>query len=1120
MKGQSLIAAQNAKLIAVNLRYIMYAMKEGNMRIINQNGKDMFKLSIGRQAKITDLVANGTGVSSKEQGTTLICCDDQGCITIFLLDYFSGGSSGEERVRRITLDFTDDEKPKRAVGHPTDNKVFFTLHDDHIRMWSIPKLGQPDDAVALAARLSGETVRLGGEDGVASRAFLRLVPPPPGARVLDAAVSVDGLAIVVLTSDGAATVWRFPTSAVFDTAALALKEPEILQHVVLDESTSSSICSLRAMGDLDSQGIASPENGQLLVAASASGCELYAFELCPLTSKPLGRLLQVVHVDAGQPTRPAGAIEGEPACQIDVNSITRSSLAMTSPGSDFVLLMPLAKGWKCVDGMPFPYVQRLTTTEPSSQIATMTGKSYETMGQTLFMYCAHNFKREKDNLPGCNVVVREVEQPNLVAREAAIFPPSWGSFLSPGGPSTASQEPVGADAGQDLTDGVPEVQAAPSDVSGAAAATSGDDAGVPEENVPSCHQPDPEPAAAVAPADAPAPSMPAAEAPSVPTVMVRGVLPRPIPGLAASSASAPFGGMPPLVDLRLPPHTVIPSVGGAASSTDAAANAVSLAATLADSTGEEDAEEPIDGGAGSMPNATTNGAGGLEEGRSSRQRGGSGKQDVDWGMVKHIAASFVRGLERRRGELADKIVSEVAELVKEAPAGSGEGGAADVAILEQALAKIREARAAQAAGERGVQAAAKKASEAWAEASQNAIAGMLQKELGKVSDGVASSLAQQLTQSKKFCEALAKGVQKSGGAATKQALEALRPPKQLQGTVANALSEALHDSLGPVLRTELRTHFEQELAPLIGQRVAEMMGSFRDRMGECLEGIAAEHTQAAKRLGQDLAPVVQEELKQVAIVVAQHRSAAAAEGGAAASAAPALSEAQLDELARAVRAEVVQPLHARIRDLTAQVKRLHTEIRELEQRWRAANATNATGGGVVPNGPAGSMRFLGGTPESEAAQAADLEQAFEQGRVEEAFGRAIALQPEAKYEDFVWRLCTLIRGPVDQWLAGDGHRVPLNMHVKMHLMLTLARQLASSSVADGRQSVRIDWINELWLAFEVDDPTVKATAGNSCSQLIELLDTVDTSAGEDIGDQVRRLKRAVNQAARILQTSK
>ncbi|CAK0847894.1 unnamed protein product [Prorocentrum cordatum] len=105
------------------------------------------------------------------------------------------------------------------------------------------------------------------------------------------------------------------------------------------------------------------------------------------------------------------------------------------------------------------------------------------------------------------------------------------------------------------------------------------------------------------------------------------------------------------------------------------------------------------------------------------------------------------------------MVSEVvAETIK--PLASGGAASADLAALEQALAKVSEAREAQAAGQRGLQSAVRRAADSWAEQSSLAVTTMLQKELSKISDGVAVTLAQQLSQSKRFCEALAKGVQR------------------------------------------------------------------------------------------------------------------------------------------------------------------------------------------------------------------------------------------------------------------------------------------------------------------------------------------------------------------------
>lgn len=528
---------------------------------------------------------------------------------------------------------------------------------------------------------------------------------------------------------------------------------------------------------------------------------------------------------------------------------------------------------------------------------------------------------------------------------------------------------------------------------------------------------------------------------------------------------------------------------------DAATSGASAAEGLGDEEG--DASVTVDGAAA----ANLSGTGSQAVDGSSRRHRQADRQpdrpDLDWGFVKHVAASFVHGLERRKGEMADRILNEVSEAVK---GTAGITGDADIAALEQALARVREARDAQTTCERNLQSAARKATDMWADASSVAIASVLQKELAKISDGVAATLAQQLSQSKKFCEALARGVQKSGGAATKQALEALRPPKQLQETVGSALTEALHESLAPVFKAELRLHFEQELAPLIGQRVGEMMASFRDRMGKCLEGIASEHELAGQRLGRDLAPVVAEELRHVESIIAQHRPPA--------SAGDSLTESQLDELAHAVQAEVVQPLHARIQDLTMQVQALREESRRLEERWQAAqraqHAASAAGAGC--------------TEEDEEAQACELESMFREGKVSDAFINGMHLQVESAHCDFLGRVCALVPdGGVEDWLAEDGGGGSLQMQVKMLLMLSLARQLDGGTFPEQTRAKKIDWITELWFAFDPAEPKVAGNAATLCAQLTEALDRIQPGeCGSEAAAQLRRLKKGVQQSAKLL----
>jgi len=462
-------------------------------------------------------------------------------------------------------------------------------------------------------------------------------------------------------------------------------------------------------------------------------------------------------------------------------------------------------------------------------------------------------------------------------------------------------------------------------------------------------------------------------------------------------------------------------------------------------------------------------------------------EDADWSFLKHVAASFVRGLDKRRGELAEKIIGEVSEIVMKSGSGAG-----DTASLELALAKVREAKEAQAAGEKGLQAAVRKATDQWAETSAATVSSLLSKEFSKISDGVAATLAQQLAQSRKFCEALAKGVQKSSGLATRQALESMRPPKQLQETIGTALGEALHESLTPVFKAELRSHFEQELAPLIGQRVSEMMSSFRDRMSECLEGIATEQEQAAQRLAQDLGPVVAEELKQVERIIQQRSSMPTASG---------IPEAQLDELAKAVETEVVQPLKSRIKDLTAQVQALRQDALALEKRCAASAVETAATE----------------SPETEERLAMELEATFRSGKAEDAFSKAMRLQTDAKYQDFLARLCALVPEP-DQWLSGDDvgtGESPLGMKAKMLLMLALAKQLTARHLDDTAFLTKVEWIQELWLAFDFSDK-VEENAPKLCSQLVEVLDQVHSDAGAGTDQALRKLKRSLQQAAKMM----
>jgi len=504
-------------------------------------------------------------------------------------------------------------------------------------------------------------------------------------------------------------------------------------------------------------------------------------------------------------------------------------------------------------------------------------------------------------------------------------------------------------------------------------------------------------------------------------------------------------------------------------------------------------------------------------------------------------------VENKRQQTAQRILSVVAEEVRSGTVSPQIGAgvsASDLKTLDEALAKVREAREMHFGNEEALAASVKKASDGWADSATATVTSVLQKELSRITDGVCTTLAQQLSQSRKFCEALARGVQRSGGSATKQALEALRPPKQFQETVGTAVSEALHESLGPIFRAEMRQHFEQELAPLISTRVSEMMSTFRDRMGECIDGIAAEHERAAQLLGADLGPIVAEELRQAQRSLTQlsYRNEPAINSGG--DGAGQISEAQLDEVLLIVQNEVITPLHASVKELTAQVQSLRAEARQLDSR--CSSCGGAFGGldasGLVPTvGEESEVKFACGRTlhpppspiDEEEASAVELEQLFQDGSVQEAFVKGMHLQHRAKHVDFLGRLCSLVDTPVDEWLHTDNEdasQCPLSMPVKMLLMLSLAKQLEITKpgelylVPEDQRASKVEWLKDLWLAFDPQDQDVECNAANLCSQLIEVLDRALVSraaAGEADGknstsDNLRGLARGVRAAARLL----
>jgi len=496
-----------------------------------------------------------------------------------------------------------------------------------------------------------------------------------------------------------------------------------------------------------------------------------------------------------------------------------------------------------------------------------------------------------------------------------------------------------------------------------------------------------------------------------------------------------------------------------------------------------DDDEGQDGLDGQTPSPTA-----AAEGSSAAAAaaGSAAKQDVDWGSVKRIGASFVKGLQKKRGVLAEKIAQEVATFVAEQQAAGQESDVqAEIAMLEEILSKLKQVKASQEVSSEALQAVKQQATDRWAEATKSAVASLMQKELGRISEGVASSFAEQLGKNSQFSEALLGAVRYSNAAASKKTLEAFRAPREMMPVVTSALSEALREAMEPVFRAELRKHFLNDLTPLAGSHLEEMLKSFKVRINDCLERIAVEHEEAAKRLGEELAPVVQEELQraQEMLALAHKRHAGAATNH--------LTDQQLSALAKAMNAEVVQPLQTRIRDLTAQVKELQAKAKALESKWAASRASAA----AVEESPITQTR-------------SKLASLARQGKVSEAFQQAIKCHTPS--EDCIWSLCEAIgnietvTGAVDEF-------------TKLAVVAAIAELLATNSpILASRRKLATDWVKELWLALDLSDSSVSSYAPLACNRLNSHLEKIEAHAEEEEKSSVRFLKRVVDQATRLL----
>ncbi|CAL1134506.1 unnamed protein product [Cladocopium goreaui] len=868
-------------MLASNPSYVIYAFKEGSIRVINQSAKDHFKLSNASKARIVDLALTADVTVNDYPDTLLLCLDEEGNITIFELEVVEAGSSGTERTRWLEVALREVDMPQRVILQPQDSRWFVTIHASSLRLWSLPQIKQE---ISMGTTLHPTAPQL--------QRCCCSVPLPAPAH--DVAFSIDGTCLLALTK-GSLMVWKRQES---ERPGLQLIQQLAIQS---DEDFPEHPEMLRFVGTKDVQA---------LVLASASGCDLRVYSFSPRSPSPVGPLMQLLRL------APAGS---SAIARLEVDKTEHRTLAASFTNRNCFILLPLVQGWSTSSRIAFPFAQRFGACAPCSHHALMTALSLKKTIKDLFLYRA---TRAVDQDGKWNIVVHQLPENMVRPQEAKlkveVKPPE-----------------------QKL-----KVEVKP-----------------PEQKTPEEQSPE-----------------------------------------------------------------VSPQVNGFKGHDEG-----------------EEAEEP-------------------EAAASSSAQ----KHDVvDKEFVKQIAASFVKGLEKRKADLAERIVSEVAK-------SRGKSGMENE-VLNQVLAKVKEVREVQAASEKSLQAAARQASDAWAETSAASMASQLSKEFGKISDGVAATLAKELAQSRKFCEALARGVQKSQAAATKQALEALRP-QEIQESLG--FGESLEETLAPVFKEELRAHFEQELGPLIGLRVTEMLSAFREQMTECLKGIAVEHEQAALRLGRDLAPVVAEELKEVKDLLQTSGS----------SGSRSLSEAELEDLSRQVEVEVIQPLHARVKELTSQVKALRVEVEQLQRTE-----------GKQPS-----------SPEAEASQARELQQLFQEGSVEDAFERALQRQEHARYVDFLEQLCSLVQP--DQWLNEEPAGLHLGSQVKMKLMYALAQQLSDKSLDEGIFHSKVEWINELWLGLDLGDKALQAK--DLCTKMIEALERAEGPGREQA---LRKLKRTLQQAAKMLE---
>lgn len=473
-------------------------------------------------------------------------------------------------------------------------------------------------------------------------------------------------------------------------------------------------------------------------------------------------------------------------------------------------------------------------------------------------------------------------------------------------------------------------------------------------------------------------------------------------------------------------------------------------------------------------------------------------------MMDQLSNDLSRTLEKTAAQQSQRILAEIQEALSAVPMG-------------EAVSKVKEARENCLRQERDTQSIVKDCFKFWTEHTNSILGSAIQKELVRISDGVVAILAIQLSQSRKFCDALARGVEKSNAIPSKQVIQALsggggKGDPSIQDNLGSFLAEALSETLAPVLRQELRAHFEQELVPLISQHMRTILASVHSNMTKCFEGVAAEQEKTVKQLVKDLTPVIQKQLNQVHHIVAARKTNGMANGAAVHN----MSDSDLDDLIHTVHSEVIAPLQQRVEELTAQIQKLKEQARRLEQRHQQCIA-QTMGAVDSVSAQASSRRTRAVSLDEEfEGQASELIKLFNSGQQQEAFVRAMQYQTQVGHEfDFMGVVCDLVPEPYAWLHSGPDGGCPLSSQVQMLVMLALARQLTYQSIGVEACDMKMTWMTELWIEYNIEDTTVADHASDLCTQMLNALESPEALA-QSSHSKIRNLSRQVRKAQEML----